>query len=54
MGSHLEGRIGDLSADDPAGGRWIDRLKNVPPEEAPEPITKIGPGLHKPGESGLR
>ena len=38
----------------PEGGRWIDRLKNVPPEHAPEPIEKRGPGLHKPGEAGLR
>ncbi len=38
----------------PAGSRWVDRLKNVPPDQAPEPITKQGAGLHKEGEEGFR
>jgi trehalose utilization protein len=38
----------------PAGSRWVDRLKNVPPDQAPEPISKRGAGLHKEGEEGFR
>lgn len=38
----------------PLGSRWVDRLKNVPVDQAPEPITKRGAGLHQEGEAGFR
>jgi trehalose utilization protein len=36
------------------GTRWIDHCPNIPIEQAPEPITRKGPRLHKEGEAGLR
>jgi trehalose utilization protein len=38
----------------PTTPRWLDEAPNVPPEEAPEPITASGPALHKPGEEGFK
>ncbi|HJP32652.1 MAG: ThuA domain-containing protein [Candidatus Latescibacteria bacterium] len=38
----------------PAGGRWIDNCPNVPIDEAPEPITRQGKGLHQDGDEGFR
>ncbi len=30
----------------PSGSRWVDQIRNVLPEQAPEPITERGAGLH--------
>ncbi len=38
----------------PEGSRWVDSCPNVPVEEACEPITAKGAGLHRPGEAGFR
>ncbi len=38
----------------PAGSRWVDSCPNVPIEQACEPITKQGEGLHQAGEEGFR
>ncbi len=35
------------------GSRWVDSCPNVPVDEAPEPITRQGEGLHKDGEAGF-
>ncbi len=37
-----------------SGGRWIDTCPNVPIDQAPEPITRHGEGLHKDGDEGFR
>ncbi len=38
----------------PVGGAWVDSCPNVPLEQACEPITVSGEGLHKAGEAGFR
>ncbi|MEI6352188.1 MAG: ThuA domain-containing protein [Verrucomicrobiota bacterium] len=38
----------------PEGSRWVDTCPNIPLEKTPEPITKQGESIHKPGDVGLR
>jgi trehalose utilization protein len=38
----------------PEGSRWVDTCPNIPIEKAPEPLTKQGRSIHKPGEEGLK
>jgi len=35
-------------------GLWVDTCPNVPIEKAPEPLTRKGASVHKPGEAGLK
>ena len=34
--------------------RWADDCPNVPADQAPEPITVQGAGLHRPGQEGFK
>jgi trehalose utilization protein len=38
----------------PTGSRWVDECPNVPIDQAPEPITRQGEGLHQDGDEGFR
>ncbi len=38
----------------PEGSAWVDSCPNVPVEEACEPLTASGEGLHQAGEAGFR
>jgi trehalose utilization protein len=38
----------------PVGSRWVDTCPNVPIDQAPEPITRRGKGLHQDGDEGFR
>jgi len=38
----------------PTTPRWIDDAPNVPPDQAPEPITISGRTIHKPGDEGFK
>ena len=37
-----------------SGSRWVDSCPNVPIDQAPEPITKQGEGLHEDGDEGFK
>ena len=34
--------------------QWVDECPNVPVDQAPEPITRQGEGLHQDGDEGFR
>ena len=34
--------------------RWVDACPNVPIDQAPEPITRQGEGLHQDGDEGFK